>query len=866
MSKKHPAKPLASKPAPSKDLSSFFSSKRIAWIFAAIIALAFAIYFLPNLQGKVLASHDTDQYQSMYKELKDYKENGQTILWTTRLFSGMPATLIGIPTYNVFTYVWGYLNEIIPSPLAEFLLIAFSVFFIFRVLGFGYLECLLAAILMGFGSTNFISVSAGHLTKVRAIAMVPVLLGSGWMVLNGRLLWGGLIFTIGLGLQISFNHIQITYYTFLVLGILYVSSVVHAIISKQVKLIISGTGLLIAGTLLSVALNSALMFNTLDYSKESIRGERILPEQVAEGQKDASKSGDQGVGIDYATNWSQGIGECMTFLIPNFYGGGSSGALDETSNTYKILSSKGVAPAQAAGFVSQLPLYWGTQPFVAGPIYFGSIVILLFVIGLFLLKGKYKWWMLAAIIFTLLVSFGKNTLGFYKILYNTLPMFNKFRSPTMFLALTQMLMAGMGVMGIAMMIKGSISKEVIQRAIKVGGGIVLGICVLMAVLGGSLFSFANNYKEDPAGQSNDQRFIEQLKTSVGDEVFANEIYEGIKKDRKSMMSKDAIRSAIFVALAIALLYLASISKLNIQLAIVGVTVIALADLWGVNKRYLKEDNFGDKTTQTESLVIATQADEIISNNGKDARMIDFSVNMFNDASPGYFHHNIGGYHPAKLRRYQDLIERGISVDLQSLNASGLSNIPVLNMLNTKFIKTGPDPQNVVMNPGALGRCWLVDSVVAAATDLEEINGLQKFDLRRNAVVHKEFSDMLKGYVPSADLPGDTIYVSSYEPDKITYKYKIAESRVAVFSEIIYKPNIDWTSTIDDKEQPHFRANYVLRAMHLPAGEHTITFTFLPRVFSATKAVSLAASGIFLLLIGFSIFRLAKPGTKPENIS
>jgi hypothetical protein len=857
MSKKPPVKVATSK-SPGEGGAkgtNIFAAKWMPWTLAAVVFVLVAMYFAPVLQGKMLSSHDSDQYLAMFQEVNEYNQKGETIYWTTRLFSGMPAALISVPTFNIFTYAWIYINKVIPSPLIEFLLMAFSAFFIFRLLGFGYLECFVASLIFGFGSANFISVSAGHMTKVRAIAVAPILVGAAWMALNGRWFRGGALFAVILGLQISFNHIQITYFTFIIIGVLYIAMLVQAIREKAFKNLGVGTGLLALGVVFGAALNSAMMINTYDYSAESTRGKRILTELQQEGETQrAQQTGETGVGIAYATNWSQGIGECMTFLIPNFYGGASAGSLDENSHTYKTLTGKGVPPASASRFVSGLPMYWGSQPFVAGPIYFGAVVIMLFVIGLFLVKGVHKWWMLAAILLTVLISFGKNALWFYQLLYDYLPMFNKFRSPTMILALTQMLMAGLGVMALAVMLKKGTDLVAVQKSLKLGGGIVLGICLLMATIGSSLLSFSNNYKEATTEQSVDERFLQQLQSSVGDENFANEIFGAIKKDRASLMSKDALRSAIFVALALAMLFVASMGKLGMPFAVIGVAVLALADLWGVNKRYLDEGNFEDKSLHVSTIYRPTQADQVIMQNGADGRMLDVTVNMFNDAVPSYFHQNIGGYNPAKLRRYQDLIERGISRDLGALNVSGFENIPVLNMLNMKFIKTGSEAKQVIQNPYAFGNAWLVDSVAMVETDLEEIESLYNYDLKQHAIVHKEFEGMLDGFTPVEGAEDDIIALKSYHPNKIEYISRLSAPRIAVFSEVIYKPNIDWTSTIDGKEHPHFRANYILRAMLVPAGEHTITFTFKPRAYSRFTMVSATASGIVVLLIGFGAYR------------
>lgn len=776
----------------------------------------------------------------------------------------MPAALISIPTFNVFTYAWIFINKIIPTPLIEFLMMAFAAFFIFRLLGFGYLPCFVAALIFGLGSANFISVSAGHITKVRAIAVAPVLVGAGWLALTGRWFRGGVLFAVILALQISFNHVQITYYTMIILAVMYVSLLVMSIREKEWKNLLAGTGILAGGVVLALAMNSAMIVNTYDYSAESTRGKRILPELQDEGAATrAQQTGETGVGIAYATNWSQGIGECMTFIIPNFYGGASSGSLDANSHTYKALTSRGVQPTAAERFITGLPLYWGDQPFVAGPIYFGAVVILLFVLGLFLVQGKHKWWMLGAVILTIMISFGKNALWLYQFLYDNLPFFNKFRSPTMILALTQMLMAGLGVMGLAVMLKKETDRIAIQRALKFGGGAVLAVCLLMATLGPALISFTNEHKSTPTEQSVDARFLQQLKESVGDDNFATDLFAAMKKDRAALMSKDAYRSAIFIALAIALLFLASMGKISFPLAVIAVGFVGMADLWGINKRYLSETNFEDKTLHTANLYRPTQADQVILQNGSDARMLDVTVNLFNDAGPSYFHQNIGGYNPAKLRRYQDLIERGISRDLGALNISGFENTPVLNMLNMRFIKTGQEAQQVIRNPNAFGNVWLVDSVLLVDTDMEEMEALHSTDLRATAVVHREFEDMLKDASLDEATEGDTIYLSSFYPDKMEYKAKLSSPRIAVFSEVIYKPNIDWTSSLDGKDHPHFRANYILRAMLIPEGEHTISFHFKPRAYSRFVPVSATASGIVVLLIGIGIFRMYRSSRSKE---
>ncbi|MEZ4878740.1 MAG: hypothetical protein R2801_01070 [Chitinophagales bacterium] len=608
-----------------------------------------------------------------------------------------------------------------------------------------------------------------------------------------------------------------------------------------------------------------------DFSKQTTRGGDILHKAIMDPE--AAKASptetvkEEGVGFDYATQWSYGFEELGAIIIPNFTGGSSGGALSESSKTYQALVNKGVQPMQAAQFIRGVPLYWGTEPFVQGPMYFGIICVLLFVFGCFAYKDKLKYWIIAAIVLCFLIAFGKNLAFFYKLLYNIIPGFNKFRAPTMILVIAQALMALLGVLGLNAFFSKDFSVADRIGVLKKTAISVLSVLVLVLVIGTSMFSFKS------AGDNNsDEQFKTQLKQSVGDEAFANEIYSAVVKDRKAIMQKDTIRSIIYVLLVLALLFIYTKGYLKQRnIIIASIALLLLIDNWSFDKRYLNDNDFSDPILEAQNNFPLTDADKFILENNKDgARMIDLTGNVFNSASPAYYHRTIGGYNPAKLRRYQDIIEYGISYDLGENAKAGLTKANYINILNNKYLKQGVDANSVIVNNSALGNAWMVNHINWVKTPEEEILGVRDINPATTAVIMDEFKNNLNNFTPNTDsVYNENRYVrlvDSKDPMSIKYQFKSDKPELVIFSEVIYNPNRDWISYIDGKQVDHIRADYILRAMPIPAGSHEISFEFKPKLYATTNTIINIGHILFYIVIGIALFLFFRKKKKKEVIN
>lgn len=861
MSKKQPVRPVGQKPRVQTEgpgtVQDFQVSNKV--LLPALVALCFVmalIYCKPILQGMQLSTHDSNQYIAMNKEVADFKaQTGENLLWSSRMFGGMPAFMLGGLEFASFS---NYLPlallhkvlRVIPDPAMEIVFLLVCSFIGLYVLTRKPLLAFLGAVAIGFCTANFVSLDAGHITKVITISMFLPLFAAAWLTFRKQYAWGFVLFLVFLYEIVAGAHVQIAYYSLILVGIYGVYEVVSAIVQKEVKHAAIASGLLIGALVIAGCMNFQNYFVN-DFSKDTTRGGDILHFTTGENQKEAKE---EGVGFDYATRWSFGYEELGSLLVPDFAGGSSGASLDASSATYATLTGKGVPPEQAAQFVSRLPLYWGSEPFVQGPIYLGAIVIFLFVFGMFAYKERLKWWLLGGIIFTVLIALGKNFETFYRLLFNVVPMFNKFRAPTMILALTQVMMVLTGVLGLAQFFDGKTTTEDRMRTLKFSGSAIAGLLLIFWLLGPSLFPF-----QSTAPDSSDPQFRAQLTQMTGNAQFANDIFSSLMQDRKSAMQSDALRSLIFVLLTVGVLF--TFIKGYVKqpgLVAAALAVLVLLDFWPVSKRYLNDNDFAPKAEVEANAFPLTPADQAILSDNKDgARMIDLSGDVFNSASPAYYHRTSGGYNPAKLRRYQDIIEHGLSYDLGENAKNGLPAAHYLNMLNTRYLKNGTEVNSVIQNPYALGNAWMVNSIQWVNTNEDEIMQVRQVDPAKTAIVHKEFEKYLHDFMPAADSAmSDKRFVklaNGKNPMKLEYTFKSPSKAFVVFSEVIYRPNEDWISYIDGKPAEHIRVNYILRGMIVPEGEHTITFEFKPKKYATTNSVISAGYALFYLSIGIALF-------------
>lgn len=779
-------------------------------LIAVILIIISYLYAYPVLEGKVIQQHDKTTFLGTSKEIRDYRDNtGEEALWTNSIFGGMPSYLISTSyNANLIKNV-NNLLQLGKRPASQIFLILLGGYVALLMFGVNPWLSLIGAIAIGFTSYNFIIISAGHNSKVFAIAYMAPTIASIYYALKKKMFVGGALTALFLGLMINAGHFQVAYYTFLTVLILGIVEMVYSIKTKDTSFI-KRIGVLIIAAILALGSNFSSLWTTYEYGKYSTRGKSELTHDA-----DNKTSG---LDKDYAMDWSYGVDETMTLLIPNFKGGASAGALNEKSSTYEFFK-KAQGERYASQVVKQLPLYWGTQPFTSGPVYFGAIIIFLFVLGIFLLDKRLKWWLIASTILAILLSWGENFRFFSEIFLDYFPGYNKFRVVSMTLVIAQVTIPLMAFLVLKKIIDGNIEKTKVEKALKHSLYIVGGITLFFTVLPGLFFDF---------NAAIDQQYIAQ-----GGRAFV----DALQDDRKMLLRNDAFRSLIFILLSAGIIYFYLKGKLKLNYLLGALVVLILVDMWGVDKRYLNDNNFVSKREAKEPFKMSQADKYILQDKDPNFRVFNLTVDPFNDASTAYFHKSIGGYHGAKMKRYQELIEYQISKN----------NMNVLNMLNTKYFilpdnNRQPVPQ---YNPDALGNAWFVDNYQIVENANEEIAALSDFNPGTEAIIDKRFS----GYVEGKEFTKDSlsyIKLESYKPNHLIYKAECTNEELAVFSEIYYPKG--WNAIVDGEPVDHFRANYVLRAMVIPAGSHTVEFKFEPKSFYVGNKISLASSSILLLLL------------------
>ena len=760
-----------------------------------------AVYMSPVFDGKVIQQGDTMKVAAMAKEQVDFQEKtGQFTAWTSSMFSGMPGYQISSPPAK--TTLAPIKSLLILRPmgwdrtLAMIFLYLIGFYVCLLALGCNPWLSMLGALAFGLGSYNIIIIEAGHITKGWAMAMMAPILGGMLLAFRKNYVWGGILFTLALALQIYFNHIQITFYTMLIGIILGVVYLVYALKDKEIKSYLIGICVLLIGAVFAVGSNARHLIVNQEYMKYTMRGGSeltVTPEELYKDGEPKSTTASNGLDKDYAFSWSYGKGETYTLLVPGAYGGGSGETVGTDSEFYKTFRQK------------QAPLYWGDQPFTSGPVYFGAIVVFLFVLGLFVVKGPERWWLLLATILGIMMAWGKNLMGFNSFLFDHLPLYNKFRTPSMSLVIANVTMVILGVLALKTIFdkENPVDKKKLNLGLYISTGITAGFILLMMALSGN-FSFSGASDVQMAAQYGNQWDL---------------IKDVLVKDRKALFMSDSWRSLILILVSAVFLWLYINQKIKQSGIIIGVlSCLVLFDLWGVDRRYLNDSNF---VSEKRIKLKPSQTDQILDQyaaqfKDEDYRVFDLSVNTFNDSYPSAFHHQIGGYSAAKLRRYQDIIDFYLSRHI---------NTGVLNMLNARYVVVpGQNGQaQVQRNPEALGNAWFVNTCQLVDDANAEILALNELNPADTAVIDKRFAEMVQGKNLERDSNSviTMVHQKPYNPDYLVYKTKTGKDQLAVFSEVYYDP--DWRAYIDGKPADYFRANYILRAMVIPAGEHTIEF-------------------------------------------
>ena len=805
-----------------------FSFKKILpYLIAVVVFMALAlVYSSPIFEGKRLKQNDIIQNQGMSKELKDFHEaTGEYSQWTGSMFGGMPAYQIssgatGNKTIFVGNYILG--RKWLPYPVSAIFLYMLGFFVLLRVLRVNPWLSLAGAVAFGFSSYFFIIMEAGHITKSFAIAYAPFAMAGIVLLFQGKYLWGTMITTLFMSLELAISHPQITYYVGLCMLIFGLTEFIKTILNKTWKPFLTSTACLVLALGISFGVNVNLLLPTYEYSKDTIRGKSELTSN--QGNRTS------GLDLDYATQWSYGKTETFTLMIPDFMGGGNARTPGKSSNVYDECIQKGVSKPQATQLAEGLPMYWGAQPFTSGPVYVGAIVCFLFVLGLFVVKGQYKWWLLGATVLSVLLAWGKNFMPFTEFFMHYVPGYNKFRAVSMTLVIAEFTMPLLGFLALKNIWDGTVDKAKALKSVQWSLIITGGLCLIFVLLKGAFFDFS-------AASDSQYGLPEWL---IG----------ALEDDRAAMMTKDALRSLAFIVLAAAAIFLYLKGKMNKIFLPIALTALILFDMWTINKRYVNDDNFVSQKALLKTFEL-TQADKkILEDKDPNFRVFNQTVSPFNDATTSYHHKSIGGYHGAKLRRYQDIIDNHLTK----------GNMKVFNMLNTKYFisRTQDGTVYAQRNPNAMGNAWFVDEYLSVKNADEEIAALDSINLATTAVIDKRFDNQLEGFVFQKDSLA-SITFEEYKPNYLKYATSANTPQMAVFSEIYY--NKGWNAYIDDKPAPHFRANYILRGMKIPEGKHTIEFKFEPRTFQIGEKISVAFSVLIYLMlaaaIGFEIYRTIK---------
>lgn len=766
--------------------------KYLPYVAAIVLFAALScIYCAPVFQGKELYAGDNVHFkEAAHESIKFYEDTGESTWWTGTMFSGMPNFQIGGGVYKS-SYLMRPISKLLkPSHntrLPLVLMLYFCCFFVLlRSVGIDRWLAIVGALATGYSSYFYIIEPAGHHTKAWSIALMAVVVAGFIFIYRKK-------YGLGVSLTMIFTatgfspHPQMAYYVFMLIGVLFFAELYIHLKEKRYKDLIIATGLFAASVIVGMGTGTSNIFANSEYVKETMRGGHS--DIVSDDSPQASSNG---LSLDYVTAWSYGIDESLTFLIPGYMGNASGYNVGTDSELYKELTAQGVSRSYAKEICQSAPTYWGEQPFTAGPVYAGAAVCFLFLLGLLLVKGPFKWAILVATFFSFALSWGKNWMWLTELFYNWFPLYSKFRSVSSILIVAEITMPLLGFLAIKQIMDGKVERNELNRSIYISAGITGGLCLLLALFGGSMFTFIS---------SNDS--------------FPEWFMPAIIAERASILRSDSFRSFLFILLSAGVIWLYSNDKLKKQWMIAALGVIVVADMWPIDKRFFNDSNFVSPKQFNSGFTALPYEKAIMADNDPHFRVLNLATNTFNDSRTSYYLKSIGGYSAVKLRRYQDIIDVYLSK----------ANLDIVSMLNGKYIITkGEDGQPTPMrNPGALGNAWYVTELIHARTATEECNALGQVDLASTIVIGNDFKQYADGFKPAAE--GSSIKLTSYAPDVLTYKSQSSANGTVVFSEIYYP--YGWKAYIDGKPADIFRANYLLRAMNIPAGNHDIRMEFRP---------------------------------------
>ena len=780
-------------------MKSFFEKYGV-YLLAVVLFMALAfIYCKPVLSGKVLQSGDNINAISNTAECVRYAEKtGDHSWWTGAVFSGMPNYQMG-GGHSRSDRLVGYLHWVVnrgdfnnPGWIITYYFLCFFIL----LLCFGVRPGLAipGAIAIALSSYFLVIIAAGHFTKPVSICYISLVMGGFFLLYRKKYLLGVLLVTIFTTLGLM-PHLQMAYYIFMMIGVCFFAELAIHAREKRWKDFVIATVLFVLSLGIGMGASSANIFANREYTEQTMRG----------GHSDLNKEGEaeegtnsKGLDIEYATQWSYGIDETFTFLIPGFKGGSSNYDVGKSSHTYKATVALGLPARSARDFVKALPLYWGDQPFTAGNVYMGAIVCFLFLLGCLIVKGPYKWALLVSTLFSVMLAWGSNFMWLTELFFNHFPLYNKFRAVSSILVVAEIAMPLLGFLAIKALVDGSVPKEKAHKGIFIAGGVTAGLCLFFALFGKSIYSF-----ESPR----DAMYLAQLPQTI---------IAAIQADRAALLTGDAWRSFAFIAAAVALVFFYNEKKLQLVPLAIGLGVLILFDMWPVDKRYFNDQFFVTPTAKEANFEKQPWEKILLEDPDPHFRIMNRTTNTFNESRSSYYLKSIGGYHAAKLRRYQDLIDEHLSP----------MHMPVIGMLNAKYIIVpGEDNQpEIWRNSNALGNAWFVDKLYVVDSAQEESDALNEIDLTHTAVLDRSFADFVKDPNPGI-APDAHVHLTAYTPKQVDYDYSTSQPGTIVFSEIYYP--YGWKASIDGEPVDHFRVNYTLRALNVPAGSHHITFLFDP---------------------------------------
>ncbi len=806
----------------------------------ALFAIISFVYFMPaDLEGRILYQHDSSAGRGLGHEAELFKEKtGEQTRWTNAVFGGMP-TYQSAPSYTS-TNVLQKAVTVYHLGLPEYVWYVFAYllgfYILLRAFDFRQYLAVLGSVIWAFSSYFFIIIAAGHIWKVMALAYLPPMIGGMVLAYRGKYLWGFIVTAIFAAFEVNANHVQMTYYYLFIILFMVIAWFVEARREKNMARFWKASLVALAGGAIGICINLSNLYHTWEYSQETMRGKSELV------KKNAANQTSTGLDRDYITQWSYGIGETWTLLVPDTKGGASV----PMSQNAKAMQK---ADPNFMQIYQQLGQYWGEQPGTSGPVYVGAFVLMLFVLGLFVVKGPMKWALLAATILSILLSWGRNFMGFTNLFLDYVPMYAKFRTVASILVMAEFTIPLLAMLTLKKIVDEPDTLRKNITWVYVSFGLTGGIALLFYLAPTLFFS---NYISTAENQA-----LQQIPTEYLGALKAN-----ITEVRKYIFTTDALRSFIIVLVGTLLLLLYKAKKLNAQFMVGCITLLCLVDMWQVNKRYLYDDMFVEKSVRETPIQMTATDRQILQDKSLDYRVLNLASNTFNENETSYFHKSIGGYHPAKLRRYQEMIDEHIAPEMQRMlpsimkaagdmtKVNGDSLFPVINMLNTKYFIIGLQSGQTVPihNPYALGNAWFVDKLSYVDNANQEIDRVGKIDLKHEAVADKKFAKQLGQAVVQGS--NASVVMKSYAPNHLVYETKSDKGGVLVFSEVYYP---GWTATVDGQPVELGRVNYILRAMNIKPGDHEVVLDFHPSSIRKTETVAYASYGFLLLLIALGVF-------------